>query len=590
MKARRSILFWVALSLWLCQPGLVGAQSPEGSEGVNVESLTEESGQADENGPGDPSPSSSEGDSAQADAQAEDNAQAEAPAVDEEDSKTKFRNTSERIMAKLEAAQAELNQVAQRAKEVKLPLSRKITELEKRLSEAQTELQNVLSRKDKQSQDLMNLTNRIADREKQAKYILDLLNDYNANFKASLHPSERHLFEPVQAQAAKALESADMGRKDVYAAQGKLLRESMRRLDALLGGTRFEARAIAPDGRLEQGRVLLLGPVALFRSENGQAVGTVIEKAKSPTDGDSAVPAVVPFGQMEDRAAAEELVRTGQGRLPLDTTMGNAHKMEATKETILEHIQKGGVVMYPILGMAGLALLVVLFKWLSLVRIPKPSRKRVQALLRAVGRSDEQEARREVEKIKGPVGRMLQSGVDHIREPYELIEEVMYETVLGTRLKLQRLLPFVSIAAASAPLLGLLGTVTGIINTFKQITVHGSGDVKMLSGGISEALITTEFGLVVAIPSLLLHAFLSRKAKGMANDMEKTAVAFVNQVRKAEFGNEENSAVLEARIDKELHISEDDSDAPDAAPKAKGEPEGEGEAEGESETKKETDE
>ena len=92
------------------------------------------------------------------------------------------------------------------------------------------------------------------------------------------------------------------------------------------------------------------------------------------------------------------------------------------------------------------------------------------------------------------------------------------------------MLPFIAIAAASAPLLGLLGTVTGIINTFKLITVFGSGDVKTLSGGISEALITTEFGLIIAIPSLLLHAFLSRKAKGIVHRMETTAVAFLNKL------------------------------------------------------------
>jgi hypothetical protein len=109
----------------------------------------------------------------------------------------------------------------------------------------------------------------------------------------------------------------------------------------------------------------------------------------------------------------------------------------------------------------------------------------------------------------------------------------MYETVLATRLRLQRMLPFIAICAASAPLLGLLGTVTGIINTFKLITVFGSGDVKTLSGGISEALITTEFGLIVAIPSLLLHAFLSRKARSVIDQMEKAAVAFVNRVVKA---------------------------------------------------------
>jgi hypothetical protein len=77
--------------------------------------------------------------------------------------------------------------------------------------------------------------------------------------------------------------------------------------------------------------------------------------------------------------------------------------------------------------------------------------------------------------------------------------------------------------------------VTGIINTFKLITVFGSGDVKTLSGGISEALITTEFGLIVAIPSLLLHSFLSRKARGIVGRLEAAAVALVNQVAKTPF-------------------------------------------------------
>ena len=134
--------------------------------------------------------------------------------------------------------------------------------------------------------------------------------------------------------------------------------------------------------------------------------------------------------------------------------------------------------------------------------------------------------------IRGPAGEMLSAGIEHIQEPRDLVEEIMYEKILAAKLKLQSFLPFVAISASSAPLLGLLGTVTGIINTFKLITIFGSGDVKTLSGGISEALITTEFGLIVAIPSLLFHAFLSRKARGMLDQMEKAAVSLINQLTK----------------------------------------------------------
>ena len=143
---------------------------------------------------------------------------------------------------------------------------------------------------------------------------------------------------------------------------------------------------------------------------------------------------------------------------------------------------------------------------------------------------------------------MLAVGVKHIKEPRELIEEAMYETVLRTKLKVQRFLPFIAICAASAPLLGLLGTVTGIINTFKMITVFGSGDVKSLSGGISEALITTKFGLIVAIPSLLLHAFLSRKAKGVTDNMEATGVTFINEVARSPFARRSATRVAPSEV------------------------------------------
>jgi biopolymer transport protein ExbB len=137
------------------------------------------------------------------------------------------------------------------------------------------------------------------------------------------------------------------------------------------------------------------------------------------------------------------------------------------------------------------------------------------------------------------------AGIMHAREPKELIEEVMYEKTLETRLRLQRYLSFLAICSAAAPLLGLLGTVTGIINTFELITVFGTGDPKTLSSGISEALITTKFGLIVAIPALLLHALLARMVKRFVDGMEKTAVRLLNRIAPGsarQAGNENDEA------------------------------------------------
>ncbi|MDZ4197715.1 MAG: MotA/TolQ/ExbB proton channel family protein, partial [Kiritimatiellia bacterium] len=130
----------------------------------------------------------------------------------------------------------------------------------------------------------------------------------------------------------------------------------------------------------------------------------------------------------------------------------------------------------------------------------------------------------------GPAGLLLGAGAENLGGSKDLMEEAMYERMLEIRFRLHRGLPFIAVGAATAPLMGLLGTVTGIISTFKLITVFGSGDVKMLSSGISEALITTEFGLLIAIPALLMHAFLFRKAKAILDHLERLGVMFIGAV------------------------------------------------------------
>jgi biopolymer transport protein ExbB len=125
---------------------------------------------------------------------------------------------------------------------------------------------------------------------------------------------------------------------------------------------------------------------------------------------------------------------------------------------------------------------------------------------------------------------MLCAAVENSDEDREVIEEILYETIIKAQPKLERFLAFIAVVAATAPLLGLLGTVTGMIKTFKLITIVGTGDARNLSSGISEALITTKWGLIVAIPTLIIHALLNRKAKGVVGSMEQAAVSFINGV------------------------------------------------------------
>ena len=458
--------------------------------------------------------------------------------VSGEHAKSDFETASESIHQKLQNSVSELNRLREQVANEKVPLSRKLSDLESKLVEVRLEYQKTTRLLDSRTLDLSNLRSEIKSRQQEATYLSNLLGEYIRNFESRLHIAEIQRYRKSLEKAKLAPENSNLSEQEIYQAQAGLLDVSLDRIEDALGGTRFDGTATDSTGSIHHGTFVLIGPAAFFQSDDGKNIGTAEQRLGSLE------PTVIEFGNLVDADAASKVIANSEGLLPFDPTLGNAHKIEETKETILGHIKKGGVVMYPIFALAGAALLVALFKWIGLFFIRKPSRKKINALLDAVSEHNESAIGERIKTIKGPVGRMLAAGVEHIKEPRELIEEVMYEKVLATRLKLERFLPFIAISAASAPLLGLLGTVTGIINTFKLITVFGSGDVKTLSGGISEALITTEFGLIVAIPSLLLHAFLSRKAKGVINEMEKAAVAFINQVSKTPYHQNDMSDII----------------------------------------------
>ena len=193
-------------------------------------------------------------------------------------------------------------------------------------------------------------------------------------------------------------------------------------------------------------------------------------------------------------------------------------------------LAKGGLIMIPLLGIGVAAVLIGAVKWLQLSRIRLATERDLQKVLRHMENGEQEQALAHARQIPGPAGNLLATGVQHSDEKKEYIEEVLYEKMLGARIRLERGIAFLALAATTGPLMGLLGTVMGMIATFKLISSFGSGDPKTLAAGISEALICTATGMAVAIPSLLLHAFLSRKAKGIIGSMEQTAVGFINGI------------------------------------------------------------
>jgi len=458
--------------------------------------------------------------------------------------KTTFQEAAATIQAKLERSLAEYSELQKQIQREKLPLSQKLSDLEAKLIAARQKHRDAASMLDNRRLALTNLRKKIKSRQEELGYLSDtLLAEYIRTLEPQLHIAEIQRYRDAIEAAKLALDNKNFSKEEVLQEQTKMLGVSLGRLEDALGGAAFEGNAVDSAGVVKSGKIVLVGPIAIFNSEHGKVVGTAEQRLGSLE------PSIVAYGNPADAKAARVVIETSGGRIPIDPTLGNAHKVESTKETILQHIQKGGPVMFPILGMAGAALLVALYKLMVLTFVRKPPQGQLRGLMEAVAKDDRPLAMERAKAIKGPSGKMLTIGVEHLSEGRELIEESMYETVLATRLKLRSKLMFIAMSAASAPLLGLLGTVTGIINTFKLITVFGSGDVKMLSGGISEALITTEFGLIVAIPSLLFHAFLSRKANGICNQMEKAAIAFANEASRVEYKKKAHSGSMDESLE-----------------------------------------
>jgi biopolymer transport protein ExbB len=130
------------------------------------------------------------------------------------------------------------------------------------------------------------------------------------------------------------------------------------------------------------------------------------------------------------------------------------------------------------------------------------------------------------------VARVIKAGIACCDMKREEMENALQEAILKEIPPMERFLSTLGMLAAIAPLLGLLGTVTGMIDTFHVITMHGTGDPRLMSGGISEALVTTMLGLSVAIPLMLSQTLLNRTVDNRIGEMEEKAVALVNILHK----------------------------------------------------------
>jgi biopolymer transport protein ExbB len=268
--------------------------------------------------------------------------------------------------------------------------------------------------------------------------------------------------------------------------------------------TRFETPVITHNGEEQRKEVVRLGTFNIVSDglylRYLPETGRLIELGRQPAS--------------RFVTQARELQQTESGIVPiaLDPSRGAILSLMVQTPSIMERIMQGGVIGYLIiiLGLVGLVLVAERMVVLTL------SYRKMQ-----------QERNTGVVNTETPLSRIRRVAVNNPTIDSETLGLKLDQAILKERPMIRRFLPTVAIFAAIAPLLGLLGTVSGMIETFQSITLFGTGDPKLMSGGISVALVTTELGLIVAIPLTLLHSWLSGSARKMFFILDEESAALI---------------------------------------------------------------
>jgi biopolymer transport protein ExbB len=215
----------------------------------------------------------------------------------------------------------------------------------------------------------------------------------------------------------------------------------------------------------------------------------------------------------------------------MDISKGGAIRQLAHQLNLADQIPKGGAIVWPILIILVLAGCILIERIVFFTRRQTNAENLMQTLKERIMADDWEGCRTFLELgHKKLIPKVLLTALAFKDQTRQDMENALQEAILGEIPRIERFLSTLGMLAAIAPLLGLLGTVTGMINTFHVITYYGTGDPRMMSGGISEALVTTMLGLSVAIPIMMAHTFLSRRVETQISKIEEKSVAFVNMV------------------------------------------------------------
>ncbi|RJX35064.1 MAG: DUF3450 family protein [Desulfarculus sp.] len=437
-----------------------------------------------------------------------------------------FNRAAGQVKRDLAQAQAERARTAQQVAAEKAQMQARVLGLKKELAAENQRLQGVRRQLSQASQQRAALGQRLAAATGDLKELA-----------GQVRSAARDLLSLAERSPATAEEPARLEELRAYLSKSRF--PGLQDIDRLFGlylgeiassGQIKRRRGPLVDraGRQVQAEILRLGPFTTLYRQGGE-VGLATLGAGSGR--------LLAIAGRPDWGARRSIGRYLDGRsaaVVMDISGGGALRQLSRQESLWEHLLSGGPLVWPILLVGLAALVLVIERLVFLRRVRANTDELMAAVAGLVAAGDIAGALRAAESQPGrPTSNVLQAGLSLRGNSPEVIESGLSEAMLRELPRLERFLTALKVLAAVAPLLGLLGTVTGMINTFQVITVFGTGDPRLMAGGISEALVTTELGLAVAIPILVLAALLSRRAQRIASDMEEKAMALSAALIKA---------------------------------------------------------
>lgn len=268
---------------------------------------------------------------------------------------------------------------------------------------------------------------------------------------------------------------------------------------------RFSTNVITQDGTEQQVEVVRVGAFNIIT--DGKYL-----KYEPQTGNVSELPRQPEQGRFIDSTSALFNAQSGLVRFGLDPTLGGVLNSLIARPNLQERVQQGGLVGYLIIALGCIGLLIALER---MVVLGIASRK-VSAQLNS-----------DTPNPNNALGRVLSVHDENRNADTETLELKLSEAIFKETPALNRALLFLKIISVVAPLMGLLGTVTGMINTFQAITLYGTGDPKLMAGGISQALVTTVLGLTVAIPMVLLHTLVSGRSRRIVQVLQEQSAGII---------------------------------------------------------------